>query len=65
MMEVDAIWKLNSLGKEVDKEKGKELEWKDTICFNPLDFWWIGMISLPGTLVIPYFSGVNILDFYI
>ncbi len=64
MMEVDAAQKLNGLGKEVDKEEGKELEWKDTTYFNPVDFWWVGMMPLLGTPGIPYFSGVNILDFY-
>ncbi len=38
MIEVDATWKLSGLGKEVNKEEGKELEWKDTTYFNPADF---------------------------
>ncbi len=69
IIEVDTVWKLSGLNKEVDKEgskkKGKELEWKDTIYFNPADFWWAGMMPLLGTSGILYFSGVNVSDFYI
>ncbi len=32
--------------------------------FNLVDFQWVGMIPLPGTPGILYFSGVNISDFY-
>ncbi len=64
MIEVDAAQKLSSLGKEVDKEEGKELEQKDTTCFNPTDFQWVGIIPLLGTPGVPYFSGANVSDFY-